>query len=86
LNHQECEVHEEWTKEATNELLLVIPAQAGIQFFTGLQENWIPAFAGMTGYSDLSDLTGAYRIFKLVTRFLFLVYRVPTLSVEDRRK
>jgi hypothetical protein len=27
---------------------LVIPAQAGIQFFLQVRQNWMPAFAGMT--------------------------------------
>ena len=27
---------------------IVIPAQAGIQFFPLLRQSWIPAYAGMT--------------------------------------
>jgi len=33
------------------DLLLVIPAEAGIQLFHTTSESWIPAFAGMTNYS-----------------------------------
>jgi hypothetical protein len=38
-------------KEGLNKISLVIPAKAGIQLFTELQESWIPAFAGMTSKS-----------------------------------
>jgi len=42
--------------------LIVIPANAGIQFLDRFMKNWIPAFAGMTskspGWDDEQAFTG----------------------------
>ena len=34
----------------------VIPAEAGIQKFSGATKNWIPAFTGMTTFARHSEL------------------------------